>query len=79
MKIPIKKKTQIFVNKPDYLGLSISELNKIVMLCYMDKNSSLVYIKIDEIYPDIAKHVNLDFIIQIIILINNFLKEKLRK
>ena len=78
MKIQIKKK-QIFVNKPDYLGLSISELNKIVMLCYMDKNSSIVYIKIDDIYPDIAKYVNLDFIIQIIILINNFLKEKLRK
>ena len=78
MKIQIKKK-QIFVNKPDYLGLSISELNKIVMLCYMDKNSSIVYIRIDDIYPDIAKYVNLDFIIQIIILINNFLKEKLRK
>ena len=64
------RKTQILMNKPVYLGLSILELRKVVMcefwhdylkpkfdgkakLCCMDKNSFIVYIKINNIYKDI--------------------------
>ena len=60
----IKKqtKTEALMNKPVYLGFSILELSKILIfqfwydyvkkakLCYMDKDSFIVYIKIDHIY-----------------------------
>ena len=72
------RKTQIFMNKPVYLGLSILEVSKIVMyefwydhvkpkyreegkLCYMDTDSSLFYIKTEEIYIDIVKYVETRF------------------
>ena len=69
-----EKKTQIFMNKPVYLGISILEISKIVMhefwynnvkpkygaktnSCYMDTDSSIVYIKAEDIYSDNAKYV----------------------
>ena len=71
----------MFLNKPAYLDLSILELTKKCRekaeLCYMDTNSFIVYIKTKEIDSDIAKHVKLDFIIQIMNYIDNCLKEKL--
>ena len=68
------RETQIFMNKPSYLSLSILQLRKIVMyefwydyiklkykekvkLCYMERDSFIVYIKTDDIYKDIAKDV----------------------
>ena len=67
-----KKKTEILMNKPVCLGLSILELSKILMhefwydyvnpkhgekakLCYMDTDSSIIYIKTDGIYKDDAE------------------------
>ena len=64
------------MNKSVYLGLSILELSKILMyefwydyaklkygkkarLCYMD--SFIVYIKINDIYKDIAEYVETRF------------------
>ena len=72
------KKTEVFMNKPVCLGLSILELCNILMyefwydyvklkygekvkLCYMDINSFLAYIKIDDIYKDIAEYVETRF------------------
>ena len=72
------KKTQILLNKPVYLGLSILELSKIRMyqfwydyvkpkygekanLCYMDTDSFIVYIKIDDIYKDTAEDLETNF------------------
>ena len=74
------KKTEIIMNKPVYLGLSILGLSKILMyciefwhnyvkpkhckkakLCYMDTDSSIVYIKTDDIYKDIAEDVQTRF------------------
>ena len=72
------KKTEVFMNKPVCLGLSILELCNILMyefwydyvklkygekvkLCYMDINSFFAYIKIDDIYKDIAEYVETRF------------------
>ena len=72
------KKTQILMNKPVYLDLSIYEVSKIVMyefwyncvkpkysekakLFYMDTDSSIAYIKTDDIYEDIAEDVETRF------------------
>ena len=72
------RKTQIFMNKPLYLGLSILDLSKIAMhkfwydyvnpkygenekLCYMDTESSIVHVKTDDIYKDIAEDVETRF------------------
>ena len=61
------EKTQILMNKPVYLGLSMLELSKILMyefwydylkpkcgektkLCYMNRDSFIVYIKTDDIF-----------------------------
>ena len=66
------------MNKPVYLGLSILEINKIVMyeyqfdyvkpkygeevkLCHMDTDSFVASIKTQDIYSDIAKHVETRF------------------
>ena len=71
-------KTQILMNKPVYLGLSILDLSKTVMyelwydyvkpkyyenakLCYMDKDSFIVYVKTDDVYKDIAEDVETRF------------------
>ena len=67
------KKTEILLNKPVYLGLSLQELSKVVMyefwydyvkpygekakLRYMDTDIFIVYIKTDDIYKDIAEDV----------------------
>ena len=67
-----KKETEILMNKPVYLGLSILELSKILMydfshdyvkpkygekvkLCYMDRDSFIVFTKTDDVYTDIAE------------------------
>ena len=67
-------KTQIFMNRPVYLGLSILELRQTVMyeiwydfikpkckekskVCYMDTDSFIVYMKLDDIYKNIAEDV----------------------
>ena len=73
------KKTQILINKPVYLGLSILKLSKTVFyefrydnhtkpkynekakLCYMNTDSFIVYVKIEDIYEDIAKNVEKRF------------------
>ena len=63
-------KTEILVNKPVYLGLSILELSKTLMdefwyyvkpkygekakFCFMHTDSFIVYIKTDNIYKDLA-------------------------
>ena len=72
------QKTQILMNKPVYLGLSILELSKILIqevwydyakpkfgekakLCYMDTDSFIVHIKIDDIFRDITEDVGIRF------------------
>ena len=64
------RKTQILMNKPVYLGLSILDLSKTVMyefwydyvkygenakLCHMDTDSFIVYVETEDIIKDIAK------------------------
>ena len=65
------RKTEIFINKPVYLGLSRLELSKIVMyefwydhakpneekakLCYMNTDSFVEHIKAKYIYADVAE------------------------
>ena len=66
------KNTQMLMNKPASLGLSILELCKILMYefwydyvklkygekvkyCYMNSDSFIVYIKIDDIYKNITE------------------------
>ena len=66
-----RKKTQIFINKPECLGLSILEISKIVMheflyeymkpkygatLCYIDTHSFIAYMKTEDIYIDISNY-----------------------
>ena len=70
--------TEILMNKPVQLGLSILKLYKILMyefwydyvklkygekvkLCYMDRDSFIVYMKTDYIYKDIAEDVKIIF------------------
>ena len=72
------RKTQILVNKPVYLGLSILDLSKAVMfelwydyvkakygeiakVFYMDTGSSIVHVKTEYIYKDIAKILHSKF------------------
>ena len=67
-----KKETELLMNKPVYLGLSMLELSKILMydfshdyvkpkygekvkLCYMDRDSFIVFTKTDNVYTDIAE------------------------
>ena len=68
------KITQILMNKPVYLYLSILEISEIIKtviyefwydyvepkakLCYMDTDSFIVHVKIEENYKDIAKNVD---------------------
>ena len=68
------RKAQILMNKPVYLGLSISDLSKTGMnefwddyvkpkygenakICYMGRDSFIVYVKAEDIYKDIAKNL----------------------
>ena len=59
------KETEVFMNKPLYLGISISETSKIVMyefwydyvkpkygekLCYMDTDSFIICIKTEDVH-----------------------------
>ena len=64
----VLEKTQIVMNKPVYLGLSSTILMYMVwlcktkiwwkrLLCYMDTNSSIVYIKRDDIYENVEQDV----------------------
>ena len=68
------KKTQIILNMPVYLGLSILDLSTTVMydylkpkydengkLCCMDSDSFIVHAKTDYIYKDIADDVKTKF------------------
>ena len=54
------KTTWILMNKPVYLGLSILEISKIV-ICYMDADTFIVYIKLKDIYVDSAKDAETRF------------------
>ena len=75
------EKTQIFLYKPVYLGLSILEMSKTVLFefwydyvklkygdkakCYdMDTDSSIVYIKTEDIYAEISNILKQDLILQ---------------
>ena len=66
------------MNKPVYLGLSMSEISKIVMdefwydcvktkyeektkFCHIDTDNFIVYIKIEDIYSNIAKYVEIRY------------------
>ena len=65
------KQNKYSLNKPVYLGVQILEINKILMykfwydyakakygekmLCYMDIDSFIEQIKIEDIYSDIAR------------------------
>ena len=74
------KKTQITMNKPVYLGLSILDLSMYEFwydyvkpkydekekLCYMNTDSSVVHVKTEDIYKDIAEDVEKDLILQIL-------------
>ena len=64
------KKTEILMNKPVHLGLSILELSKILMydyvkpkygikvkLCYMDTDNFIVYIKTDDVAEDVESRL----------------------
>ena len=68
------KKTQILMNKPVYLGLSVLDLSKTAMYefwydyikpkwksCYIDTGSFFIYVKTDDIYKDIAEDVETNF------------------
>ena len=69
------EKTQILMNNPVYLGLSILDLSKTVMyefcvkpkygenakLCYMDTYSFIVNVKTDDIYKDVSKDIETRF------------------
>ena len=72
------ERTEILMNKPAYLVLSILQLSKLLIyefwydyvnlkygkkaiLCYMDTQSFIVYIKTDDIYNDIAEDVETGF------------------
>ena len=68
------RKTQILMNKPAYLGLSLSTvINKFwydyvkpkyrekAKLCYMDTDSFIVRVKTNDIYEDIAEDVETRF------------------
>ena len=84
------KETGILMNKPVYLGLSILELIKMLMYEFWFKyvkpkhgeyiwNSSIVYIKIDDIYKDIAEDVQTRFDTSNYELDRPFPKEKNKK
>ena len=65
------RKTQVLMNKPVYLGLSVLDLSKTLMyeiwygenekLFYMDTDSFIVHVKTDDIYNDIAEDVETRF------------------
>ena len=70
------KQTQMYMNNPVYLGLSILELRKILMyefwydcvkqkkkakLCYIDTDSFIVHIRTDDNYEDIAEDLEIRF------------------
>ena len=87
------KKTQITMNKPVYLGLSILDLSMYEFwydyvkpkydekekLCYMNTDSSVVHVKTEDIYKDIAEDVEKDLILQILRQINCCLQKKIIK
>ena len=68
------------MNKPVYLGLSILDLSMYEFwydyvkpkydekekLCYMNTDSSVVHVKTEDIYKDIAEDVEKDLILQIL-------------
>ena len=66
------------MNKPGYLGLSIQELmyefwydyvkgknGKKAKLCYMDKDSFVIYLKTNDFTETLQKMLELDLILQI--------------
>ena len=90
------RKAQILMNKPVFLGLSISDLNKAVIYefwydyvkpkygentkhCYMDTDSFIVHVKIDDIYKDIAEDVETRFETSNFEIDKHYLKEKIKK
>ena len=68
------KKTKVKMNKPVYLGLPLSEINKALMykfwyeymkpkyvdnvkLCYVDPDSFIFHVEIEDFYESIANDV----------------------
>ena len=58
-------------------GMIISNLNiKKKQICYMDKDSFIVYIKLDDIIKILHKMLKQDLILQTMNQIDHYLKEK---
>ena len=91
-----KKKTKAKMNRPVYLGLSISNISKTVMfefwydyikpkygedlrLYYMDTDSFIMPIKIEDFCKDIANDVEKDLIYEIMNVIDHYLQERIKK
>ena len=88
------KKSEVLLNKPDYVGLPILELNKILMYEFWydyvtpkyGEKAKLCYTDIDSYIVEqtifariLQKILKLDFILQIIHQIDRYLKKKIKE
>ena len=60
----------------DYIKKKYGDM---VKLCYMDTDSLIMNIKTKDFYKDIAQDVEEGLTLQIMMLIDHYLKEKIRK
>ena len=60
----------------DYIKKKYGDM---VKLCYIDTDSLIMNIKTKDFYKDIAQDVEERFTLQITMLIDHYLKEKIRK
>ena len=64
----MRKKKKAKINKLVYLGLSILGISKnhmslsmVTLICYMDTDSCIIYIKAKDVYEDIANIIEIRF------------------